>query len=174
MNKNILAISVIVLLIVGGLGFAFGRVTAPVKEVAKTSETKVLGVDPNIASQYFSVGGVLEWKFRTDTLQQATTTVCVFPVPAATSTLNRFTFNESISSTTASIIDIGLSTNPTATTTLLNVSTSVAANGMVNIALSSSTITVPGQFVVVNQKAGPGLIANPTGVCQASFQQITY
>lgn len=169
MNKNILAISVTILLIIGVLGFAVGRMTVPVSKPAQVAGALA---GPDIISPYFSVGNVRQWYAQTVNLTQASTTVCTLQSPNATSTLEEASIYESVSSTTASDIDLGMSSNPTATTTILG-SANVAANGQVNIAVASTTIFAPNTYLVVNQKAAAGLIANPTGQCMASWTQIS-
>lgn len=169
MNKNILIVSIVILVTVGLVGFSLGRITSP---QIQTQTQKFGGTSPDISSPYISVGGLRQWYAQTTNLIQASTTVCTLISPIATSTLEEASIFESVSSTTASDVDLGMSTNPTATTTILG-SASVAANGSFSIAVASTTIFAPSTYLVVNQKAGAGLIANPTGICEASWTQIS-
>lgn len=167
MIKNLLVtVGIIVALGLGAIG-AFGHHSA--------EPTQLLGAvsSPDIMSPYFSVGGVVEWKAHTITLTQASTTVCAIQSPAATSTLSSANILFSVSSTTASTVTLAQSTTPYATTTSLG-SITLAANAR-GQALASTTGVVfsPNTYFVVSMTGGIGTFS-PTGVCQASWQQLAY
>lgn len=134
---------------------------------------------PDVSSPYFSFGGVRRWAASTDSLTQATTTICALLSPSSTSTLVSATLRLDVSSTSASIIDIAKSSNAFATTTKIGTTYYIAAGAQAAIVASSTgsvagdaTIFAPNQYLVVNMKGGLTNVFSPTGSCKAVWQQL--
>lgn len=148
------------------------------KGVKGDSASPTLGsvASPNIISRWLAVNGVKSY-FSKMSLNAATTTICTMQAPTeATSTLAYASVVESVSSTTASIIDIARSSNTGATTTLIGTTYSIGANAQAFILASTSPSTgtaevfAPGQYLVVNQKGGANNVFSPTGQCVAEWR----
>jgi len=130
---------------------------------------------PDIASPYFSYGGVRHWGRKTTSLTQATTTVCAIQSPASTSTLMYGSIQFTTSSTTASTVTLAKATTAYATTTSLG-SASVAANGYATV-VSKRTAAggdaldetfAPNTYFVVGMAGGVGTFS-PAGTCEATW-----
>jgi hypothetical protein len=133
---------------------------------------------PDIPSPYLSFGGVRRWAGHSESLNQATTTVCAIQAPAATSTLISGGIRLSVSSTTSSTITIAKASTATATTTIIATG-SVGANAQATILAASSTysagaltdrIFAPNQYLVFNMSTTTGGTFSPSGVCQATWE----
>ncbi len=135
---------------------------------------------PDIQSPYYSVGGMRAWRQRSDSLVQATTTVCAIQSPPATSTLMFASLKLSVSSTTASTVTVAKAATAFATSTLMGTA-SVSANAQATVVVSTttpvltSTIVVdpiitfaPSQYLVFGMAGGTGNFS-PTGDCEASW-----
>lgn len=164
-NKLIGGVAVLALVIAGV------AVSKPAQVVEKTIQAGAVA-SPDIMSPYFSFGGLKHWAGRTDSLTQATTTVCAIQSPAATSTLAWAGVLFKVSSTTASTVTLATSTTAFATTTLLT-STTIAANaqGYINFQGSSANVLAPNTWVVVGMAGGTGTFS-PSGTCQAEFMAL--
>ena len=153
-------------------------VPAPVVNVNVPKQDFKLGsvASPDINSPYFSFGGVREWGAMTNSLTQATTTVCALQSPASTSTLNFASIQFSISSTTASLVTMARASNAYATTTSLG-TVSLTANGHGMLVASSTQLYQfpPNSWLVVGmQDTTPQATAghfSPTGKCQATWYE---
>lgn len=161
-NKLIGGVAVLALVVAGIAVFK------PAQVVEKTIQTGAVS-SPDILSPYFSFGGVKHWAARTDSLTQATTTVCALQSPVATSSLVRASITFQVSSTTATTVTFATSTSAFATTTLL-ISNGLAANssGYVNFAGASANVMAPNTWFVVGMAGGNGNFS-PTGTCQATW-----
>lgn len=166
MDKKLLTAGVIV-----AIAFSLFSVMKPARVVERTIQAGSVS-SPDIMSPYFSFGGLKHWAGRTDSLTQATTTVCAIQSPAATSTLAWAGVLFKVSSTTASIVTLATSTSPYATTTLL-IANNIGANaqGYVNFQGSSANVLAPNTWVVVGMAGGTGTFS-PTGTCQAEFMAL--
>lgn len=133
-----------------------------------------------VGTAEFNLNGVNTFSYRRS-LGQSTTTVCAIQAPTnATSTLIFASLSESVSTTTASIIDFARATTAFATTTLLNATVSVAAGAQVQMVASTSQGTItglnnpvvfpPASWFVVKQNGDAGLNVSPVGTCQAQFK----
>lgn len=185
MNKNILTASGIVLaLILGTLGFLKqSTVVIPAEVVAMLrKQGSVSG--PDIQSPYFSFGGLHFWSQTTNSLPQATTTVCAIQSPTATSTLISASFIES-STTAASGSLSGIrfvmakSATAFASTTKLG---ELSITGIpMNFPLMASSTPVatdaddhtfkPSTYLTVSAIGAVGY--NMTGSCSATWVQVT-
>ncbi len=168
--KNKLSVAAIILaLILGGIGALKNHIV-----VENTTPAKSVGsaTSPDISSPYFSVGDVIQWKGKTTALTQATTTICAIQSPAATSTLVTAGIRLSVSSTTASIIQMANSTTAFATTTQIGTDVAVAANAFTTIIASTTAANIfaPSTWFVVGMKGNSGTFS-PTGICQATWEQ---
>ncbi len=164
MNKNILVTIAVVLSLVLSI----------VALNTKNTEIKTSAVaSPDIMSPYFSFGGVRHWASRTDSLTQATTTVCALQSPSATSTLVTAFINFTVSTTTASTVTLAKANTAYATTTLLG-SVTLAANAQ-GIAVASTTgshIFSPNTWFVVGMAGNGANTYSPTGTCQAIWTSV--
>lgn len=161
MNKNIiLTIAIATSLVLGFVG-----------ATKKSTEIQTGAVSsPYLQSQDFSYGGVLHFGAKTDSLTQATTTVCALQSPSATSTLLHASIRFSVSSTTASTVTLAKASTPYATTTSLG-AVSLAANAQ-GIAVASTTgshIFSPNTYFVVGMAGNGANTYSPTGTCQATW-----
>lgn len=164
-NKLIGGIAVLALVV------AIVAISRPAQISQKTIQSGAVA-SPDIISPYFSFGGLKHWAGRTDSMTQATTTVCAIQSPAATSTLAWASVLFKVSSTTASIVTLATSTSPYATTTLL-IANNIGANaqGYVNFHGSSANVLAPNTWVVVGMQGGTGTFS-PTGTCQVEFMAL--
>ena len=158
-------------------------VPAPIVNVTVPKQDVKLGsvASPDIQSPYFSFGGVREWGIRTDSLTQATTTVCALRAPASTSTLNFASIQFKVSSTTASLVTMVRAPTAYATTTAAGATSlgtvSLTANGQGMLVASSTQLYqfTPNSWLVVGMQdttaeATAGTFS-PTGTCQAAWYE---
>jgi len=161
MNKNIL----VTIAVVVSLALSVLDLTGKQQVVIEPKAGAVSS--PDIMSPYFSFGGVRHWAGRTDSLTQATTTVCALQSPSATSTLETAFINFTVSSTTASTVTLAKATTAYATTTSLGAITlSANAQGIAVASTTGSHIFSPNTWFVVGMAGGIGTFS-PTGTCQA-------
>lgn len=175
MNKIITTSLIAVALVLSILAITKEQVQIVVPEGQSGIVGAVSG--PDISSPYFSYGGVRHWGAKTESLTEATTTVCALQSPAATSTLSFGSIRLSVSSTTASTVTMAKATTPYATTSLL-ASSAVGANAFLTLVATSSlpvgfTTFAPNTYLVIGMadatpQAGAGTFS-PTGVCQATW-----
>lgn len=153
--------------IVVALGFLYfsPSVLAPAPQVGAVSS-------PDIQGPYFSTNGLQFWSYHIAMRQTASTT-CTMKSPAATSTLVEGGVKFSSGVAAATIVELGQSVSPNATTTLIGTTYSVAAGAQASIVASTSPQTGAGFTSITfapntyfNVKVTPG--ANP-GVCDAEF-----
>lgn len=172
MNKqNFVVGGVVVALVLSFLSFTKpGQVV--VKEVQKFG-----GTSPDITSPYINVGGISSWFAQTQSLTQASTTLCALQSPAATSTLVIATLHMNVA-TTGGATNLVFAKSATAfatTTAITAMNTSVGSGAEANAVASSSMIFSPNQFLVVSQSGGSlNSTFSETGVCQAQWMQVSY
>jgi len=164
------------------LGVVLLTLTLMPQKVINSVQTLGAVSSPDIMSPYFSFGGVRQWAAHTESLGQATTTVCALQSPAATSTLLTASIRYSVSSTTASTVTMAKATTAYATTTLIG-GGSLAANaqGTFNAtttlaqatSLDGVMVFAPSAYLVVGMAGGTGTFS-PTGTCQAIWVQNAY
>lgn len=153
---------------------AFQLAPGSVQTVVKEKLGAMSG--PDIASPYFSFGGVRHWGARIETLNTATTTVCALQSPAATSTLLEGSIKLTTSSTTASRITLARAATAFATTTLLG-SVDVAAGAQASLVASSTPTTQgadvfpPSTYFVVGMQGNVGTFS-PVGSCNATWLEL--
>ena len=127
---------------------------------------------PDIPYNWFSFGGVRSWAGSQPMVNASTT--CSIQSPVATSTLVSATFITTTAPTTTPIFEIGNSTSPNATTTLLARWTFTANQNQSVVATSTSltdTIINPSTYVNVKQGGGGGSFV-PGGTCKAVFREV--
>jgi hypothetical protein len=156
MNKiqNIVLGVVVLGLIVVGYWAKTPSAPAPISydEVITAINSKLGAlIGPDIPYSWFSFGKVREWAYRSSMLSSgtATTTACSFKSPAATSTLEMVTANVASSSSITSF-DIGYSTLPTATTTILARWALASAIGQSVYLVATTTISLGGPTLADN------------------------
>lgn len=173
-KKNLIASIVIGLIAIVASVYLGG--TQVVKEI--THEVGAVS-SPDLASRYFSFGGVREWAGRQQ-MNVATTTLCAIQAPAATSTLKFVSFSVTTGTSTSATIDIATSTTAFATTTNLVSAVSIGSGAQgqqfwspVGGSVNDNTMA-PNTYVIV-KTAGAGLGGYTYGgTCQASFIQTVY
>lgn len=153
-------------------------VSAVAKAPTQPAETKSGSVaSPDFTSSYISYGGIRFFGARTNSLTQATTTVCALQSPAATSSLAHFVLRLDVSSSTASTVVVAKATTAFATTTNLETAT-VAANAQADIVASTTGRTIglpvfaPNTWIVVGMSGGVGTFS-PSGSCAAEWVQLS-
>ena len=130
---------------------------------------------PDIASPYFSFGGVRSWGYSMP-FQDATSTICTFQSPAATSSLEFASIEITTATSTASFFEIAQSRDRAATTTSIQ-KISVPTTELLDWVSTSTggvvgtTIFGPNRFLNVKVggfiiHAGDGLLE---GQCKAVF-----
>ena len=174
MKNKILAIAIVLISAVVSYGVASLRpatIETVVKEVPAGAVT-----GPVINSPYVTLGGVTQWNYR-NAMDRATTTLCAFQSPAATSTLDYVGYIINTGTSTAATIDVAKGTTRWATTTLLVTGTSVASGATKEISWTSAGATAaddimaPNTFVLV-KTASAGLGGYTYGgICSVRFQE---
>jgi hypothetical protein len=167
------AISAVIALVVALFGVQF----VPSKVIEKVGAVS----SPNLMSPWMTFGDVRNWAGHTESLNQASTTICAIQSPAATSTLVFASIDLKVSSTTASLLTMAKDTTPSATTTWLSTSDAVSANGQYAMSLPATTtetgmdkyIFAPNTYFTVGMSGGTGTFS-PTGTCQAKWVQTSY
>lgn len=195
MNKNLLVGIGITLAIVLGLTGIFKKNTVEMYN-SKSPVPVFLGGG---LAPYADFGGVRHWYAHTDTLNQASTTVCSFKAPVATSTLIFASITLTTGTTTAITVDIAKSNSPSATTTRFasivlgagakgTILASTTSQDLINIvdppivfaaALATSTTStgIPSaeyrleQFLNFKIGGGNGALNVLTGSCNAEWIQ---
>ena len=140
------------------------------------------GVNPDIPSAYLkwgSGGGVRVYP-ASQSFKVATTTLCSFQSPSATSTLIAAGVKVTLASTSATTLNISKSANITASTTAIGSAYAIGAGVPAFIQASTSpaagavTVFAPNTYLNVTLTGGDigGLVGlAPTGVCHATFEE---
>lgn len=141
-----------------------------------TSESP-LGAIPGsrIETQDFTVNGV-ERRFFSSALNQASTTLCSFKTPSATSTLQIGSAKITTGTTTAIAVEIGKSVSLAATTTKLAYAV-LASNAQVTLVATSTTnggaddpsVFAPNNWFNVKYGGAAGSLNTLVGSCKAIF-----
>ncbi len=178
---------VIAILVIGVIGFT---VREPVVNVEPTVIPMGAISGPDITSPYLSVNGVQFWPYSSS-LNTASSTLCDFVTPAATSTLISGSLQITTGTTTAVQYEIGKGSLPTATTTSLGTfkqSTSAIKFTMMASTtpaelsggnIDPATVFGPSQHLVFKYGPAHSLTTNTTknvfvGSCKALFIVNTY
>lgn len=168
--KNVLILVVIVLIVV--VGFV---VFLPGKTNTIIERTVGSASGPDMPWPYTNVNGVVTYASKVD-MRTATTSLCAFVSPSATSTIEYVSWKIIKGTTTAATIDIGTSTTGYATTTNLVSGTSVVSGAQGGYywtpagAGTDDAKMSPNTYVNV-MTAGAGLGGYTfTGSCQAVFR----
>ncbi len=128
---------------------------------------------PDLYSTYFNVNGVINWYYKT--AMSAASTTCSFKSPAATSTiLSLNAYLASASSGTGLSLEIGQSTSPNATTTLITVNEAAAATTLLQATTTGSALTdgIIAPNTYINVKIGSSSPAGIKGTCQLNLLAI--
>lgn len=132
---------------------------------------------PVIPYNFLTVGGATVYDAGVP-IRQATSTLCAIQSPPATSTVQAAQIRLDVASSTATIVEIGVSTSLDATTTLLGGTYHIAGGAQAFIVGSTTptngavTVLAPNSWVNFNIGGGilgaaTGLV--PVGTCQAEF-----
>lgn len=145
---------------------------------------------PDIPSPYLKWGGVAFWPYQ-KSVATATTTLCTFTSPAATSTLSHASITLTTASTTAEVaVDVtkGAASGATGSSTAVFLDARIpASQGGTFYANPVSDLTEQGvseravfapntnlNFVMTNETDGNGAGVVAVGSCQANFIQAIY
>lgn len=136
------------------------------------------GTNPDIPSAYlkWGSGGGVRLYPASMAFNQATTTICSFLSPNATSTLVSAGVKVDLASSTATTLVIAKATNPTASTTALSGTYSIGAGAQAFVQASTSpavlatTVFAPLTYLNVTLTGGTGTFSG-TGVCHATFEE---
>jgi len=148
-KKNLLIGALVVVALLLGLNLG-GDKLVPV-------EAPKLGAlsSPDIQSNWLRVGGVLR-EYRSKELATATTTICSFQAPAATSTLVFASVNFSTGSSTAITLVLGSATTQFATSTLIGAETWAVGSGVTGAVTHVATSSI----ATGNTKIPPNYFVN--------------
>lgn len=178
MEKKYIALSVVLSVLVS-VGVYTLAPEKPVQIVEKNPPSVQGFAGPDLASRYFSFGGVRQFAGNTQ-MQVATTTLCAIQSPAATSSLEFVSWSITTGTGTAATIDIGIGTTAFATSTNLVSGTSVGSGALGSAYWSSvggstgDSVLAPNTYVLV-KTTGPGVGGYTYGgTCQAMFTQLVY
>lgn len=139
---------------------------------------------PTIYSDDMNFNGVQHWYYSKALYGTATTTICSIKTPGATTTPAFLSLSITTSTSTAYIIDVGKSTNPTATTTLLIPVTSMGANEKLELLVVSTTtistansllLFAPNNYIVFKIQSGKADNTNYSGIkgtCKAILREL--
>lgn len=130
---------------------------------------------PDLPYTYIGVGGVRRYSAKTESLSQATTTICSLQSPTATSSLVSGAITLTTSSTTATVLVMAKSSLTAASTTQIGTNFAIAANAQATaVATTTATngiIFSPSQYLNFSLSGGTGTFS-PAGVCQATWEAI--
>ena len=177
--KNIATIALVVSVLAFGTAILLGG-TKEVRTIVDRSPSDVGAVSSyNFPSRFLSFGGVREWA-GSATPTQATTTICAFQSPAASSTLDFASLNLSSLSVAETVVTLGKATTAFATTTLIGNQITVAANAATTIVASTTAaqnianahIFAPNSWLVFGVQGTTSPLILPVGKCQARFIEL--
>lgn len=130
---------------------------------------------PDFPFQYTSLGGLQTWSFS-QVMTQAASTTCQWQTPPATTTLAAFSYRFTLASTSATIVEMGKSSGPNATTTLFGTTFNIAAGVQATVEASSTAgsagdlmILAPSTWLAV-KIGGGGTGSLPVGSCDFEVQ----
>lgn len=173
-TQKVLIIVVILVLLV--LGVTFPRGNTVIERI-----TTELGAaaGPDMSGPYLSVGGVATWSEK-QVMKTATSTLCSFKSPSATSTLTHLSAIFSTTASYATSYAFGNAATEFSTTTIIVAPYSFAASATGEIVASTTKITAFTQNGVVSPNtyinlklstttAGASATYAPKGVCEVQF-----
>jgi hypothetical protein len=169
MNTKTIITSIVCAIIVVGLALVVYQPKAVTTSTTiDKTRTIVGGTSPEFASQYMVYNGITHWYFSS-AMRTATTTLCSFPAPTASSTISYLSYRVFGNSGTAGAIDVGTSTAITGTSTNLLISavTAGTSTGFGYIPTTYANSVLQGnQYInfVTNT-----LAASTTGSCQVEL-----
>lgn len=144
--------------------------------VSNTQDVTGKSTSPELSSPYFCFGGICNWNVGTTNLIAASTTgmVCSVQTPNATTTLEEGSgIRFSVSSSTATTVQVGVSSSPSSLGTFL-FGASIAANAQATVVATTtgnSFVIAPLQYVNFQLVGGTGTFS-PQGNCETWFMQI--
>lgn len=171
-------------LVMAGIGLVAALVVVMFVPRQVVNQVSQLGAvsSPNINSPYFSFGGVRYWGAHTESLNQATTTVCALQSPAATSTLQYGGLTITYATSSAVVLRLSKASTYNSTTTSLASSplaagargTIIASSTGLGVNLDGTNVFSPNQWFIGSIEGGQIGVASPTGICQAVWIQNDY
>lgn len=192
-DKIILGIAVLAL-ILSGIAMSGGGTVVDVDKITKEIVEKMGSVvGPTLLSPFWTVNNV-ETRYFSSGLSQASTTVCMFKTPTATSTLVKSSVKIVGATSTVLSVEIGKSANQSATTTRLAYVSTLAASSQLtlNTFVASTTaafdanadgytsaqytanprdiVFAPNTWWVAKIGGGNGSLNVLTGSCKAEFR----
>lgn len=176
MIKNILVSTAVTLAIV--CAFAVGL------NVHKVTPLQAGAVSsPDILSPYFSYGGVRHWGGHTN-MRQATTTVCSFQSPPATTTISAATASFTASASYTTAYEWAWDSTAFSSTTALGATQVFIPANALGVIIASTTSTAlaqgdgiipPSSFInfrLSTTTAGTSATYLPTGACNVLFREV--
>lgn len=130
---------------------------------------------PEINFPYLSVNGVEKFYFSSK-LNQASTTLCSFKLPSATTTIDNLVGTITTATSSALYLEWGVSKLPDATTTKLsyttlaaNVKTTIVASTTLQDGVNDPYILPPNQYLVFKYGQSLGTTNTLVGACRAEL-----
>jgi hypothetical protein len=163
MKKLLVALVLVAAVALGGL-FLF-RAEAPNAALGASS-----GPD-QVGSDHYSWNGVVIYPLNKK-MTNATTTVCAFKTPAATTTLTKFSANFPTPVSTTSAPTVYLANSTTAFSTTTNLATFSFAQSAAGTVVATSSIQTGGKNIIAPNTwlvvaiQGQGAFYDPQGTCQ--------
>lgn len=153
------------------------NVPATIVNVPKSESSPSLGsvVSADLYSDYFNINGVKKYYFSSR-FNNASTTLCSFKTPGATTTLEWASLQINTATSTAIIVDIGKGAIYNATTTLFGTSYIVGAGEQATIVASTSpaagakTTIAPSQWINFKFGGSIGTTNALAGSCKATLE----
>jgi hypothetical protein len=157
------------------LGLFFPRVVTKLSGIQSGTDVTTTNFTTLSVSNGFSTGGIFNTGARI-AFTTATTTVCAIQSPNATSTLVYGSAMFTVSSTSASTVNMARATTAFATTTSLGngifaanaQGTVIASTTPSSVATDGSQVFPPSTWFVVGMTGGTGTFS-PTGYCSAEW-----
>lgn len=172
MNKAIVSLLVAIAVACAGYGYVASHTAkAPTKAPTSGSVTSTDQV-----GDHFSENGVTTYAYQY-AMNQASTTLCSFITPNATTTQNFLSAFDRTGTTTAATLVFGYGTVRSATTTQIGTSYAVVANAQYYVVGSSTPATgpivyAPNTWVNVTEQGGVSGTFSPTGQCNLKLTQL--
>src|SRR3990167_2414202 len=174
-NKNlVLGVVVVVVLSLALAGLSqLSKLSSGVAGLVSAVSKGKLGAFPGteFTSPFLTVNGITKYSFSS-ALNSASTTICSFRTPAATSTLAHASWHIRTGTTTAIVLDVGQSTLMDATTTKLGVTYALGSFEQATV-VASTTESVrnfsPNTYLNFKFGGTRGAANVLAGSCKAEF-----
>jgi len=173
-QKLLIGLGVVIILV---LGMTFPRGNTVIERITQLGGG---AAGPESTDDYYCNIGVCT-HFRRVAMRQATSTLCSFKTPSASSTLAHLSARFGTTASYATAYAFGNDTTAFSTTTILVAPYSAPANAQLSIVASSSIAAMvdgvlpPNTFVnlkLSTSTAGASATFAPVGVCEAMFRTL--